>query len=340
VPDVTVDVLRAAGADPDDDALRRLDPRSAMLLPLLARGRPLGAALLLRGRDQRRFDEADLETLVLLSGRAALALDNARLYEQQRVIASTLQEGLLPAELPAPGRLAFGARYRAAGEGLEVGGDFYDVVVREGVLLAVVGDVCGKGPGAASVTSLVRHTLRLTAPPAAPAAALARVNESLRSERRPGVFCTAAAAALLELPDGRVAVRSARAGHPPPLVVRADGKVEALESDGMLLGWLEDLEIAEVATTLCPGDALVLYTDGVVEARDGRELFGEDRLRALLAGLGGAGPEEIAEAVAGAAVTHAHQRPRDDLAVLVASVAVDSAPSLVRSTLQGSVCRT
>jgi PAS domain S-box-containing protein len=324
VADVTDDVLRRAGVDPESDALRRLALRSAVLLPLLARGRALGVALLLRGQDRAPFGEGDVDTLALLSGRAALALDNARLYEQQRAIAQTLQQSLLPDELPSPGRLAFAARYRAAGEGLDVGGDFYDVLRRDGVLLAVVGDVCGKGPAAAAVTSLVRHTLRLAAPAAAPAAALAAVNEAVRAERRTGLFCTAAAAALLELPDGRVAVRTARAGHPPPLVLRADGTIEAMESDGMLLGWVEDVALQEMPTTLSPGDALILYTDGVVEARDGPDLFGEERLRALLAERAGADAEDLAEAVAGAAMTHARGRPRDDLAVLVAVVTGDA----------------
>jgi sigma-B regulation protein RsbU (phosphoserine phosphatase) len=88
----------------------------------------------------------------------------------------------------------------------------------------------------------------------------------------------------------------------------------------MLLGWVEEIEIAEATTTLEPGDALVLYTDGVVEARDGPELYGEERLRALLAGLGGAPADRLAEAVAAAAVSHARDDPRDDLAVLVAAV--------------------
>jgi serine phosphatase RsbU (regulator of sigma subunit) len=337
VTEITDEVLRAAGVDGEQEAaLRRLAARSAVLLPLLARGRPLGVALLLRGPDRRPFDEADLDALVLLSGRAALALDNARLYEQQRAIALTLQESLLPKELPPPGRIEFAARYRAAGEGLEVGGDFYDVVANDGHLLAVVGDVCGKGPAAAAVTSLVRHTVRLTAPVAAPAAALARVNQAVRGEQRPGLFCTAAAASLLELPDGRVAVRTARAGHPPPLVVRSNGAVEALESEGMLLGWVEDIELAEATTTLGPGDALVLYTDGVVEARDGRELYGEQRLRALLSELGGAQADDLAEAVAAAAVTHAHDRPRDDLAVLVAVVQGPTASAQRATSLEGS----
>jgi sigma-B regulation protein RsbU (phosphoserine phosphatase) len=200
---------------------------------------------------------------------------------------------------------------------MDVGGDFYDVFPREEDWVVVIGDVCGRGAEAAALTGLARHTIRAQAQHLDhPHEILHALHDAIVAEvgRDSSRFVTAGCALLGR--DG--AVRAAFAGHPPGLVARAAGGVDELPTTGQLLGLLADVRISDVETTLAPGDALVLYTDGVIEARRRHELFGEDRLRALLGELG---PQnltaaEIADAVHAATIDFAGAT-EDDLAVLV-----------------------
>ena len=184
----------------------------------------------------------------------------------------------------------------------------------------MIGDVCGKGPEAASVTALARHTLRAAAAfEHRPSRVLSLLHRALRDQRGDGRFCTVAYAHLEVVPRG-VRMTLACGGHPLPLVVRADGTVEPVGELGTLLGADLDTEpeLNEVTVELGEGDALVLYTDGVTEVRRSRrEVFGHADLAGLLSTCGGLPPDAVAERVEQAVLTAAENRPRDDIAILV-----------------------
>jgi serine phosphatase RsbU (regulator of sigma subunit) len=293
-----------------------------VIVPLRARGRAHG--VLAAGFDDLPA-RSDAEALALfedLARRAALALDNARLYEERDQVARTLQRSLLPGALPEVPGVELAGRYVAAGAGNEVGGDFYDCFATGGGDWAlVIGDVCGKGAEAATLTALARYTLRAAAQHTRrPRAVLRELNEALLRQRLGYRFCTVLYASLTPR-DGRVSVCIATGGHPLPLLVRAGGAVETVGTPGSLLGILDDPDITQEALELEPGDALVLVTDGVTEATPADRASGPDRLLALLAGCAGAGAAAIAEAVERDALEAQGGAARDDVAVLVARVA-------------------
>jgi PAS domain-containing protein len=241
-----------------------------------------------------------------------------RAEERHRHIARTLQAGLLPPRLPEPRGLELAALYRAQGEGLDVGGDFYDVFRDGEDWVLVVGDVCGKGPEAAALTAEARWTIRALATTARPPDELLRaVNRALIGRREGFAFVTAVIARVRPGPDGARVV-CGRAGHPRPFVVRADGDVEPVTAQGGLLGVLESVRFRPSRVHLRPGDALVIVTDGVTEARNGARELGPDGLADALAGLAGAGAREIAWRVEDVAGAFSDGPLRDDLAVVVA----------------------
>jgi PAS domain S-box-containing protein len=296
-------------------------PRS-VIVPLRARGRAHG--VLVAGFDDLSPGE-DADALALfddLGRRAALALDNARLYDERDQIARTLQRSLLPTALPEIPGVELAARYLAAGDGNEVGGDFYDCFPTGGGDWAlVIGDVCGKGAEAATVTALARYTLRAAAQHTRrPQAVLRELNEALLRQRLDYRFCTVLYASLTPR-DGRLEAVVATGGHPLPLVLRASGEVETAGSPGSLLGILDVPDLTESAVDLGPGDSLVLFTDGVTEATAADKRSGPERLAAFLAGHAGARAGVIAEAVERNAVESQTGPARDDVAVLVARAA-------------------
>ena len=216
-------------------------------------------------------------------------------------------------------------RYLAAGEGNEVGGDFYDCFATgDGDWALVIGDVCGKGAEAATLTALARYTLRAAAQHTRrPQAVLRELNEALLRQRLGYRFCTVLYASLTPR-DDRVAVTVATGGHPLPLVLRAGGAVETAGLPGSLLGILDDPDITHEEVELGRGDALVLVTDGVTEATPADRASGPRRLAALLSGYAGAGAAAIADAVERDALESQGGAARDDVAVLVARA--DGAP--------------
>lgn len=315
--------LEAAASDPDHLALlRRFQPRSTILAPLLARGQAIGVLTLVRTGDAEPFTEADdLPYFVELAGRAALAVENGRLFAARNRVARSLQDALLPPSMPKVHGLELAARYQVADADVEIGGDLYDVIrlgAREWGL--VVGDVCGRGPDAAALTGLVRHTLR-TAVLAEhqPAAVLAQANEAMLQQIDDSRFCTVAYAQV-SVGDRGASVTVASAGHPRPVLVRADGQVELVACEGTLLGVLPDLQLDQIELELAPGDALVLYTDGVTEARQGAHQFGEGRLLETLRAAAGGTADDLASALE-EAVRAFRGRAHDDTAILVARAA-------------------
>jgi serine phosphatase RsbU (regulator of sigma subunit) len=288
------------------------------VVPLRARGRVLGAlAAGFVALDPTRRDDA-LALLEDLGRRAALALDNARLYAERSEVASTLQRSLLPPDLPRIPGAQLAARYRASGEGIELGGDFYDCFATGGGDWAlVIGDVCGKGAEAAAITALARYTLRaavLHSP--RPSQVLAELNEALLRQGLDYRFCTVLYASVTPRPDGCEVVL-ATGGHPLPLVMRAGGAVEQAGEPGTLLGIVREPEISEQRLLLGSGDALVLYTDGVIEASPTDDALAPDRLAELLLACGGRDAGAIADAVERKALEVQHGRLRDDVAVVV-----------------------
>jgi PAS domain S-box-containing protein len=303
--------------------LRRLEVRSIMSVPLLARGRTLGAMTLVSSSPERHYDEEDLSLAENLAYRCALAVDNARLYRERSYIARTLQRSLLPELSEIPG-VEVGVEYLPVGEENEVGGDFYDLIEagRSGECwMAVVGDVCGKGAAAAAVTALARYTMRAVAMREdEPVAVLSALNEAMIRQLDEDQFCTVACARLRPAADG-FELTAVRGGHPSPLLLRADGSMETIGPPGKAIGVFPDPELGDRTVGLRAGDAAVFYTDGVVEARgpDG-SFFGEDQLRALLRSCIGLEAPAIAEKLRDVILEYGEGNPRDDLAVLVVRV--------------------
>ncbi|WP_086732577.1 SpoIIE family protein phosphatase, partial [Streptomyces glaucescens] len=240
-----------------------------VVLPLVARNRVIGMLTLGKPTDEH-FRQEILELAEDLSRRAALALDNARLYSERTAISQSLQRSLLPPELPQIDGVEVEVIYRAAGEGNEVGGDFYDVFpIRDGAYGFAIGDVCGTGPNAAAVTGLARHALRLLAREGLSGpAVLDRLNSAILDEGARSRFLTLLYGELRPQQDGSAELKVVCAGHPLPLRLRQDGTVEAAAEPQPLLGVLEDLELYEETVTLDPGDVLLCVTDGVTERRE------------------------------------------------------------------------
>ena len=235
-----------------------------------------------------------------------------------REAADALQRSLLPPHLPAIAGLELGATYRAGTEGWLVGGDFYDVFelgpARWGI---VIGDVCGKGPQAASMTAMVRYAIRAAAVrESAPSAVLQILNESLLGDTQHGEFCTAIYASV-ELRDSGPVVRMATAGHPLPLLLRPGADVEPVGRPGLLLGAFEATRLYDVEFELAPGELLLFYTDGVTEAHTSDGLLGESRLAGLLSDCAGMHPRLVAKHIEQAVVQPAGHRVADDIALLV-----------------------
>ncbi|MFJ3725740.1 PP2C family protein-serine/threonine phosphatase [Streptomyces sp. NPDC090045] len=253
---------------------------------------------------QRRAYEGELlrERQVAEEARRQAEADRERLREALAV----LQQSLLPAALPAVPGMAAASHYHTASVD-RLGGDFYDLFPLDDKRWAFfLGDVCGKGPQAAAVTSLTRYTLRAAAlHDSDPVAALSTLNTVLHERFTSGDprYCTAIFGVMEPDPStGTVAVHLASGGHPPALVVRADGRADYLPTPGgLLIGILPDPRFTPASTTLGPGDSLLLYTDGLTEARVGtnRELYGEDALRTFTAGLAPAGAHELITALTG-----------------------------------------
>ncbi|MGQ4488830.1 SpoIIE family protein phosphatase [Streptomyces sp. SAS_281] len=292
-----------------------------VVLPLVARNRVIGMLTLGKPSDDH-FRQEILELAEDLSRRAALALDNARLYSERTAISQSLQRSLLPPGLPAVPNVEVDVIYRAAGEGNEVGGDFYDVFpIRDGAYGFAIGDVCGTGPEAAAVTGLARHALRLLAREGfGGPAVLERLNAAILDEGTRSRFLTLLYGELWPQEDGSALLKVVCAGHPLPLRLRQDGSVEPAADPQPLLGVMEDLELYEQTFTLEPGDVLLCVTDGVTERREGTRMLGDDGLADVLAHCTGLTAGAVAARILRAVERFAAEPPSDDMAILTMRV--------------------
>ncbi len=331
-----VNRLRRLGEGEDDPGGG--PPWTAATFPLRSQSRDVGL-LTLVVHPPRRFHDADIQLAEQLAVRASTAVENARLFAERSRVARSLQASLLPPSLPSIPGLEIGARYAPAGEGVEVGGDFYDAfAIDGGRWLLVVGDVKGKGVDAAAVTGLARHTIRSIAMyEARPRAILAHLNRVLlagEADRVAAVpacidtpwelteprFCTVALAVIEPRAGGGASGVVCSGGHPLPLVARAAGTCETVGRPGSLLGASADVDLSDVAFELGPGDALVCFTDGIVERHRGREFFDERGVERVLADSAGADAATLAARIEQEARIFFDDKPHDDMAVLVVRV--------------------
>jgi PAS domain S-box-containing protein len=287
---------------------------SAAVVGLIARGRKIGALSFLHAKASVRYETVDLEFLGELGDRAALALDNARLYQERDAIARNLQRGLRP---PRPAKVAgleSAVVFEAAGRGIEIGGDLYDLLPTDDGCWVLVGDVAGKGTAAAGVSVAVRHAVRgLTREVDEPEEVLARVNELLLEGTGLNDFATAVLVRLREN-EGGWTLTAACAGHPPPVHVRRGGA--RLLGGGTVLGALQDAKVQRHEATFASGDTLLFCTDGWLEAgppsqhRDPLELA---RLGEYFAPLA---LEEMLARLRADAMTRSEGELRDDIVLL------------------------
>ncbi|MFP1629124.1 SpoIIE family protein phosphatase [Streptomyces sp. 5K101] len=292
-----------------------------VVLPLVARNRVIGMLTLGKPSDDH-FRQEILELAEDLSRRAALALDNARLYSERMAISQSLQRSLLPPGLPQIPGVEVEVIYRAAGEGNEVGGDFYDLFpIRDGAYGFAVGDVCGTGPEAAAVTGLARHALRLLAREGfGGPAVLERLNAAILDEGARSRFLTLLYGELWPQEDGSAVLKVVCAGHPLPLRLRQDGTVEPAADPQPLLGVMDDLELYEQVVTLDPGDVLLCVTDGVTERREGTRMLGDDGLADVFTTCTGLTAGAVAARVLRAVERFAAEPASDDMAILAMRV--------------------
>ncbi|MBL7257858.1 PP2C family protein-serine/threonine phosphatase [Paractinoplanes lichenicola] len=303
---VHVDMRRLDAMLREPGAVERLATPGEHSQVLRARGRVIGLLVFLFDRDPDRIPPATF--LRDLAARAALAIDNSTLYEQRRQEVVRMQQHLLPTRLPHTAGLELAASYTVGDRVLEVGGDFYDVVVRGGgEVAAVIGDVCGRGVDAAALTGMARHTLAaLLHEGLSPARALTRLNARLRLD---GSWRFITAAVALIRPDGTVEWTSA--GHPAPAVLPVDGEPRRGAGGGVPLGILDEPRLKQTRLELAAGETLLMFTDGLTESRDadGR-MFEERALGAALHRLRGTGLQQLIDELSSAA------EATDDIALL------------------------
>jgi phosphoserine phosphatase RsbU/P len=263
------------------------------------------------------MDELELRP----SARRSVSLE-AELRRSAEEIASTLQESLLPPHLPTIPGLDLAARYHVAYNG-QVGGDFYDVIPTENGCAVVVGDAVGKGAKAAALTGTARWTLRTVAMTAwTPAEALGRLNAVLiLAHDDPERYMTLAVGEICPS-DGGGTLTMALGGHPQPLLLRTDGTVERVGRAGPLVGWQAEAEFEDVHVQLRPGDAIVMFTDGLLEAIAGRGEVDDSAVQYLLRPLATAPAEKVADALDGAL----GREVGDDAAFLVIRAAPRTTP--------------
>jgi sigma-B regulation protein RsbU (phosphoserine phosphatase) len=296
------------------------DPTDGVAIGLTVHNRPIGALVVGRPA-QRSHTPEDVALIGDIARRASLAIDNAQSTAAHIATSQALQRALLPRGLPDVDGMDFAAEYLPASAGSDIGGDFYDIVsIDANRWLASIGDVCGKGPAAAARTGMVRDVLRvLIREGQSLTRAVRLLNDVMMDVADPYQFCTLATALITRHSDGEppgLTVDLVLAGHPQPLLVRADASTELIGRTGTAVGLVAEPRLVAATYRLSPGDTLLAYTDGVTERRRGREQFGSDRLLAAA----GKGPRQTARqliaSVRAAVEAFSTTPPSDDIALL------------------------
>ncbi|HEX2700592.1 MAG TPA: SpoIIE family protein phosphatase [Acidimicrobiales bacterium] len=310
--------LRPDAAGAAGEVGEQLPCPSAAAVPLRGHDEALGVLVVGMCSKDRRLRPADVSTLEDLAARAATAISNSRSHRARTAIAHTLQHSLLPPDVPILPGLEVAARYRPLGDEVEVGGDFYDVFAAGGGRWGVViGDVSGKGIPAASLTALARYTVRTAAASeSGPSKILDVLNNSILDDGAGERFCTVALA-LIDHDSSGTRFSLACGGQPLPMLVDSHGDVRPVGQPGTAIGLFADPRLTDVSTTLGPEEVLVLYTDGVVEARAPSGAFADGLLEATLRSCAGRSAEAIADGIENALLDFVGGRPRDDTAILV-----------------------
>ena len=268
----------------------------------------------------RLFDEGERRFVLALAAQTSQALDRAQLYEERLEFSRRLQLSLLPRRLTGPPGIDIAGVYHSSGDGAELGGGIYDMwPMPDGLWGMTIADAAGTGPEAAALIAMVRFSLRaLSTTDASPLSVIDKLNRALLSAEVGGFggerFCTAIFGVLA--PGARSTVALAGGGHPPPIVRRGGGAMEEIGVGGSLLGVLDDVAFGSAVVTLDPGDTLVLYTDGVVEARRRGAMFGIDGIREAIAFSTG-DAADLAHAIERSVLDHTGGVVSDDLAALV-----------------------
>ena len=290
----------------------------AHVFPLLARGRSIGM-LVVGGPRGARFTRDMLELTEDLAGRAALAIDNARLYEEQTDMSRALQRSLLPPDVPVIPGLDLAVVYDPAGGSSDVGGDFYDVFNTGSRWRFAIGDVCGTGPEAASVTGMARQALRILGREnySLPEV-LERLNALIMEEGPRARFLTLLHGEVEPLADGSARVTYVTAGHPPPLFLSPGGTVGGDNESDLMLGVFPEAKFEVRTVTLQPGHLVLGFTDGVTERRNGDRLLGDDQgLERVLAGCAGLGAGAVAARISRTVRAFSADPSHDDMALIV-----------------------
>ena len=311
IREITEDMLSRRAQDPEHlGILREVGLNSAMIAPIVGGDRILGALSFISSTS-RRFNARDLELACDLGRQTGVIIDSAELQAAQSHIAQTLQAGLIPRSLPAVEGWKLSSAYRAAGRAVQAGGDFYDLLSFEGGWAAVIGDVVGKGAEAAALTALARHTLAAFFESTGDLPYAMRVLNRRLRHRGDDYRSLCTVAAILVTPDEQVWIISA--GHPLPML-RRGAEAWPVGRPSPMLGFVEDLELLCTPVEVEPGDQLILYTDGVLDATRSDERFGEARLLETVRtlGRGDSGADQILAAID--AFREAEQA--DDIAIL------------------------
>ncbi|MFC4065352.1 PP2C family protein-serine/threonine phosphatase [Actinoplanes subglobosus] len=294
-----------------------------LVIPLPGTAEPAGALILARCGPGATFTAEDEGLARVFAARAGAAIAAAMLYREQVDTTTVLQADLLPPELPRPDGFELAGSYQPAGDGMRIGGDFYDVFGPSGGATDTVialGDVCGTGPEAAVLTGKIRQTLRaLRLVRTEPAAMLTVLNEALLQSARQPRFVTMVVGSVTRADHGRVRLELASGGHPAPLVLRADGRVEEVPTSGTLIGVLPRTVVRPASAELAPGELCLLYSDGLTEARGGpagTEQFGEDRLHQALAECRGMPAAATLDRIRQLVSDWVHGGGSDDIAML------------------------
>ena len=292
-------------------------PLDGYAVRLIARGQLLGVLTVGR-KTSTWFNPDEIAVIEDMARRAALAIDNACIHADLRSIATELQRSLLPPELPKARGIEFGAEYVPTGAGVDVGGDFYDVIQQsDDRWLVTIGDVSGKGIQVATVTGLVRDVTRALVRDGRSLPDVLSVLNGTLVERGGERFCTVAFAQVEPRPHGILAVRLYLAGHDQPIHVRGSDAATFVGRCGTALGLLDQVRSPEFTVELRPGETLVFYTDGVTERRRGADLFGQERLRQEAAALSGYPADVVAARLRATTLAYSPEPPVDDIAIFV-----------------------